>query len=107
VVRWRTPRTPPETRSWAPHPRTSGKAVLGLVSGLLSFACGFLALTSGLDPFLLGVVLFGGSALVLGFRGWAEIKRAPDRLRGKGVAGWGLGVATAGFVLGFLLLPAT
>ncbi len=88
-------------------PITSVKAVLALVLGLLSLACGILVFVSGTDLFLLGVAGFWLAALVLGIRSLLQIKRAPDRLRGKALAGWGIGVSSGGIALGFLLLPAT
>jgi len=87
--------------------RSSGKAVGAFFMGLLSVACGFLALVSESDVLLLGVVLFWVLALVLGICGLREIKRSVGGLCGKGFAAWGIGIAPTGLVLGFLLLPAT
>jgi hypothetical protein len=87
--------------------RTSGQAAAALLAGLLSVACGVLALASESDLFLLGVVLCWLLALVLGVWSWVAIGRASGRLRGKTLAGWGMGAPLVGFGLGFLLLPAT
>jgi len=86
---------------------TSGKAVAAFLAGLLSVACGLLALSSRSDLFLAGVPLFWLLALVLGILSRGEIRRAAGRLDGKSLAGWGMGIPTVGFTLGFLLLPAT
>jgi hypothetical protein len=87
--------------------RANGKAVAAFLAGWLSLACGLLALRPASDPFLLGVVLFWALALLLGLRSRAEIKRARGRLRGRALAGWGMGLPAGGLVLGGLLLPAT
>jgi hypothetical protein len=85
----------------------SGKAVAAFLAGLSSVACGLLTLASGSDLFLLGVVLFGALALGLEISSRIEIKRSPSTLRGKALAGWGMGLPAGGFALGFLVLPAT
>jgi len=86
--------------------RTSRKAVAAFVSGLLSVACGLLAVLSEHDLFLGGIVLFVVAALLLGWRGIVEVGRAPATLTGKGLAAWGMALPPAGLALGFLLLPA-
>src|SRR5687768_4824835 len=83
----------------------SGKAAACL-AGLLSVACGLLALASRSDLFLVGVVLFSVLALVLGAWRWLEIKRASGGLRGQAFVAWGIGIPAGGLALGFLLLPA-
>jgi hypothetical protein len=87
--------------------RTSRTVAAAFLSALLSLACGVLAVVSESDGFLVGVALFAVLALVLGVLGWVRVGRAPDRLRGKALAGWGIGLPTGGVALGFLLLPAT
>ena len=91
----------------SPTVRTSGKAVSTLFAGLLSVACGILAVASRYDFFLVGVVVFWLLAFVLGVWSWIEIKRSSGGLRGKGLAGWGMGAPVAGFALGFFLMPVT
>ena len=87
--------------------RTSLQAIASLLMGLLSIACGFLALASQSDLFLLGVVLFWLLAILFGLRSWVAVRRSSGGLRGKGLAGWGMGAPLIGFGLGFLLLPVT
>ena len=87
--------------------RTSGKAVAAFLAGLLSVACGFLAIARRSDLFLVGVVLSSGLAIVLGVRSWVEVGRNPGSLRGKAFAGWGATIPLVGLALGFLLVPAT
>jgi hypothetical protein len=90
----------------SPAIRTSRTVVAAFLSGLLAFACGVLAVASESDVFLLGVVLFAVLAVVLGIFGWVRVWRAPDRLRGKALAGWCVGLPVGAVALGFLLLPA-
>ncbi len=85
--------------------RTSGKAMAAFYAGLLSAACGLLALASRSDLFLLGVVLSAALAFALGVRSWVEIHRAAGALEGKSLAGWGMGIPAGGFALAFLVLP--
>ena len=85
--------------------RTSGKAVLAMVTGILALFSGILANSSRSDLFLLGIPLFWGLAIVFGVIARIDIKRAVGTLTGKGLAAWGMGIPTVGFGLGFLLLP--
>ena len=78
-----------------------------MLAGLLAVACGFLAVLSRSDLFLVGVAVCWLLAIVLGVRGWRAIRRAAGGLRGKTLAGWGMGVPLLGAGLGFILLPAT
>jgi uncharacterized membrane protein HdeD (DUF308 family) len=87
--------------------RTSRAAATALVMGVLSLACGLLAVVTRFDEFLIGVVAFGVLTFVQGIRGWRAVKRSPASLRGKGLAMWGMAIPVGGFALGFLLLPAT
>jgi hypothetical protein len=87
--------------------RTSGAAAAALLMGVLSLACGLLAVATRFDLFLIGVVVFGILTFVLGIRGWRAVNRAPAALRGKALAVWGMLIPAGGFALGFLLLPAT
>ncbi|CAN5624953.1 hypothetical protein BH23PLA1_BH23PLA1_15030 [soil metagenome] len=70
---------------WAPGPekfgppRTSGKAIASLVTGLLSFVC----------------CLSGIPAIILGFLSLSEIDKSQGRVQGKGMA-------IAGLVTGFI-----
>ena len=89
-----------------PAIRTSRTAVAAFLSALLSVACGVLVLASDFDLFLAGVVLFAVLAIVLGIIAWIQVKRASDRLRGKALAGWAIGLPAGGVALGFLLVPA-
>jgi hypothetical protein len=86
--------------------QTSGNAATAFFSSLLAVACGVLTVTTNSDLFLIGIVLFAFLAVVLGIVGLVEIKCDPEHLRGKGLAGWGIGLTVGAFGLGFLLLPA-
>ncbi len=86
--------------------QTSHKAIAAFTLGLLALGSGFLALVSSSDFFLLGVPVFAVLAIVFGIMGRREVKRAPGRLQGKALAGWGMGIPVGGCCLGFLLLPA-
>ncbi len=85
--------------------RTSGKAVVAMVTGILAVVSGMLANSSRSDLFLLGIPLFWGLAVVFGVVARIDIKRAAGTLAGKRLAAWGMGIPTGGFALGFLLLP--
>lgn len=87
--------------------RTSTTAVLALIAGVASLCCGILVLASKSDSYLIGIVLSGALALVLGVYSRIKIWRSNGRLRGKGFATWGMGMPLGGFALGFLLLPGT
>jgi hypothetical protein len=89
----------------SPATRTNRKAEAAFVSGVLAVACGVLTLTTNSDLFLVGIVLFAFLAVVLGIVGLLQIKADPEHLRGKGLAGWGIGLPIGAFGLGFLLLP--
>jgi hypothetical protein len=86
-------------------PRTSGKAVLALCLGLLSAACVALAVPVGSDLLVLGVLACWLVALVLDVLTRVEVRRAPDQLRGRVLADLGVGLASAGIVLGVLVVP--
>lgn len=86
---------------------TSNKAAATFLAGLLAVACGVLALTSRSDLFLAGILLFWLLAILLGVRTRGEIRRADGRLEGSALALGGMCLPAVGFVLGFLLLPAT
>ena len=86
--------------------RTSPKAAAALLFGLLSLGCGLLVLLGAPDFLLLGVPLFFGLAIPTGVLGGREVKRSHGQLRGKALAGWGIGLPVGGVCLGFLLLPA-
>ena len=85
----------------------SGKAVAAFLAGMGSVLSGFLALSSTSDHFLAAVPLFWLLALVLGIRGYGEIRRSAGGLAGRSLALWGMCIPAVGFFLGFLLLPAT
>lgn len=87
--------------------KTSGRAVAAFALGLLSLACGFLALVRCQDLFLLVILVSLFPALVLGVGGLRQIRRAPGRLRGKSLAAWGIGLPVGSLVLGVVLLPVT
>ncbi|HBI46555.1 MAG TPA: hypothetical protein DDY78_27430 [Planctomycetales bacterium] len=87
--------------------RTSWAAATALVTGVLSLACGVLAVVTRFDLFLIGVVVFGILTFALGIRGWMAVKRSPAVLRGKALAVWGMLIPVGGFALGFGLLPVT
>jgi len=87
--------------------RTSRMAAAALFMGVLSLACGVLAVATRFDLFLIGVVVFGILTFVLGIRGWIAVKRSPATLRGKALAVWGMLIPIGGFALGFGLLPVT
>jgi hypothetical protein len=81
--------------------RTSAKAVAVFLAGLLSLACGLLALASS-DLFLTGVALLMVLALALAVLSWKE-----SGLRGATLAGLGMTLSAGGFALVFLRLSAT
>jgi hypothetical protein len=86
-------------------PPTSGKAVLTLCLGLLSVACGVLAIPAESDLLALGMLVCWLAACVLGLATWVGIRRAPDKVRGRVLVGVGIGVASGGGVLAVLLVP--
>jgi hypothetical protein len=81
-------------------------AVAAFLSGILSLSSGFLAQVTDDDFFLIGIPVFFLLALILGIKGRRAIARNPGQLRGKALAGWGMGLPVGGICLGFLLLPA-
>jgi hypothetical protein len=89
------------------EPRTSRLAVTAFCSGLGALVCGFLALVSDADFFLLGLATGFFLAVACAMAGLWAIRRSDGILAGKGLAKWGIGLPVGGLVLGFLLLPAT
>jgi hypothetical protein len=86
--------------------RISAKAAASFGAGILSLVCGFLAVASSSDLFLIGVPAFFVAAVILGMLGRRDIRRAPANLRGKALAAWGMAIPVGGIGLGFFLLPA-
>jgi hypothetical protein len=87
------------------RPPISGKAVLTLGLGLLSVACGILAVPAESDLLVFGALVFWFAALGLGIISLVEIRRASDGLRGRGLVYGGIGFASCGIVLGILFVP--
>jgi hypothetical protein len=88
-----------------PRLRTSGKAILALFLGLLSVACVVLAVPVGSDFLVLGVLGFWLTALVLDILTRVEIHRAPGEVQDRALADMGIGLASAGILLGACLVP--
>jgi Protein of unknown function (DUF1559) len=86
--------------------RTSHRAVVAFVPGLLSFVSGTLAVAWRSDACALAVIGFALPALALSVLAWKRIITQPASLRGKPFAGWGIGLSLCGLALGFLGLPA-
>ncbi len=70
--------------------RTSGKAVAAFFAGVLFIACGVLVLLSEFGLFLVGIVLFFGVAVVLGWLALVEIERTSETLTGRSIVGCGV-----------------
>src|SRR5207253_7729097 len=70
--------------------RISAKATASFGAGILSLVCGFLAVASSSDLFLIGVPAFFVAAVILGMSGRRDIRREPAKLRGKALAAWGM-----------------
>jgi len=87
-------------------PQASNKASAAFILGLLSLGSGFLAIWSGTDFILLGL-LGGPLAIIFGILGLQDVGRSSGRLTGKALAGWGIGLPIGGFCLGLVLIPAT
>jgi hypothetical protein len=82
-------------------PRTSKTAVAAWGLGALSAASGLLTLVAAPGRLWASAGAFGLLALVAGVAAWRRVRRHPQRLRGKALAAWGIGLP----LLGLLLLP--
>ena len=85
--------------------RFSRKAILCFVCGILSLAFPAVVRDSESDLYFLSIPLFGSVALLLGVLSLREVAHSSGRLRGGGLAGWGIGLPLGVVLLYFLLQP--
>jgi hypothetical protein len=84
---------------------TCGKAVAAFWLGVLAVDLGVASLAADLPPLLLGALAVWVPALFLAAAARLEVNRAPQHLRGKGLAGWAIALPPAGLVAALVLLP--
>jgi hypothetical protein len=85
--------------------QTSKKAIAAFVLGLLSLGLGAVAIVSGTDLILPGLLITCALGIVLGILSLREMRRRSGQLASKTSARWGIGLSVGGLCLGFLLLP--
>jgi hypothetical protein len=85
---------------------TNSKCVFCLALGAAGLMSGFLALVSRIYPFALAALVLAPCAVVLGFWGTKEIRRAGRAVRGKKAAEGGICCSILDVIL-LLLLPVT